>query len=369
MPEQIGLYLHIPFCKSKCSYCDFFSGAAKEADYDEYTEKLKQAVAVWGDAAPEKVKSVYFGGGTPSVLGTERLCDILDTVKASFDITENAEITLEANPESGRLLDFAKLKSAGFDRLSVGLQSANNKELKTLGRIHTLDDAACTVKLAQESGIDNISLDLMMGIPFQTKESLKNSIDFCAECGVKHISSYILKLEKGTKLYSIKEQLALPDEDEQAELYLFAVEYLAKLGYEQYEISNFAFKGYESRHNTLYWQCGEYIGLGPSAHSFYHGRRFHFERNLQSFYDNITVGDGEGGSEEEYIMLSLRLKTGLVYDDYLKRFNKPLSPAVLSKIQSFARMGFMDADDKHACFTPKGFLVSNTLIVQLLDLI
>ena len=208
MPEQIGLYLHIPFCKSKCSYCDFFSGAAKEADYDEYTERLKLAVAVWGDAAPEKVKSVYFGGGTPSVLGTERLCDILDTVKASFDITENAEITLEANPESGRSLDFAKLKSAGFDRLSVGLQSANEKELKTLGRIHTLDDAACTVRLAQESGIDNISLDLMMGIPHHTKKSLKNSIDFCEECGVKDRASYLLTFENGYNSYYLTLLLA-----------------------------------------------------------------------------------------------------------------------------------------------------------------
>ena len=316
MNSTIGLYFHIPFCRSKCAYCDFFSGKADEADYDRYTSELKKKTEYWGASADEIISSVYFGGGTPSVLGTDRLIDILQCAKQSFSIRENAEITLEVNPESGLKLDFHRLKSAGFNRISIGMQSSDERELKTLGRIHSPSDAKKTVEKAKKGGFENISLDLMMGIPHQTKESLKRSIDFCAECGVTHISSYIMKVEQGTRFYSIKEQLQLPDEDEQASLYLFAVDYLDKLGFNQYEISNFSKTGFESRHNTLYWKCGEYIGIGPSAHSFYHGKRFYYERDIQSFFDGKITDDGTGGDESEYIMLALRLRSGLDFAEY-----------------------------------------------------
>lgn len=366
MSKKIGLYIHIPFCKSKCAYCDFFSGKASEEEYDIYTAQLTDKIKYWGETADETVSSIYFGGGTPSVLGSERLCGLLDRVKDNFTIEQEAEITVEINPESGKSIDFSRLFCAGFNRISIGLQSCVKEELDLLGRIHTPDDARVTVENARRAGFNNISLDLMMGIPNQTRSSLKQSIDFCNSCGVEHISSYILKIEKGTKFYSLKEQLNLPDEDSQAELYLFAVEYLDKLGYKQYEISNFSKPGFESRHNTLYWKCGEYIGIGPSAHSYYHGKRFHYERNTRSFFDNVITDDGDGGGEDEYIMLSLRLKTGLVFEEFEKNYRHPLSPTVISKIKRYAELGYMELDSRRACFTPKGFLVSNTILSDLL---
>lgn len=366
MSDNIGVYIHIPFCRSKCYYCDFFSGKAKEEDFDKYTALLKERIKYWGNISKETVSSVYIGGGTPSILGAERLCDILTAVEKSFKVSSEAEITVEVNPESGKSLDFNKLRKVGFNRISIGMQSSHESELKALGRIHSPEDVRITVKAAKDGRFKNISLDIMMGIPNQTLTSLKKSIDFCAFCGVTHVSSYILKIEPGTKLYSEKEKLSLPSEDETAELYLSAVDYLERLGYNQYEISNFAVPTFESRHNTLYWKCGEYIGIGPSAHSFYKGKRFHYERDTKQFAENITVEDGTGGNEEEFIMLSLRLKTGLVFKEYEERYNKVLSPVFKSKIKKYTETGFLEGDDNHVCFTPKGFLVSNSIICDLI---
>ena len=366
MSHSIGLYLHIPFCKRKCAYCDFFSGKGTQADFDLYTNVLTEKLHYWGQQAQEPVGSVYFGGGTPSVLGTERLCALLGAVKRAFSVEDNAEITLEVNPESGKALDFDALRQAGFDRVSVGMQSAIAREINILGRLHTPEEAAYTVRKAQAAGFDNTSLDLMLGIPLQTKDSLRQSIAFCADCGVRHISSYILKIEEGTPFYSNKELLSLPDEDEQAELYLFAVDCLSRLGYAQYEISNFAQPGFESRHNTLYWRCGAYIGIGPAAHSFYHGKRFHYARSMQAFCNDLLTDDGSGGDSEEYIMLALRLCEGLVFADYEQRFQKPLPAELHRKIEKYVKLGLMEADGQHACFTPKGFLVSNMILTDLL---
>ena len=365
MDKTIGLYIHIPFCKKKCAYCDFFSGASDISEREQYVRELQSKIKLWGETANEKISSVYFGGGTPSVLGTEPLCELLNSIKREFCLSENTEITLEVNPESGRSLDFDKLKQTGFNRLSIGLQSSNPTELKALGRIHTAGDAALTVERARHAGFDNLSLDLMLAIPYQTKASLKESIEFCAKLGVTHISSYLLKIEEGTRFYSLKESFPFPDEDEQAELYLYAVGLLEQLGYRQYEVSNFAKPSFESRHNTLYWKCGEYIGIGPSAHSFYHGRRFYYPRDTKQFYLGKTVDDGAGGGEDEFIMLALRLKPGLIFSEYRQKFGKPLSPDAMQKIKLFAKAGLAELTDESASLTPKGFLVSNAIIAEI----
>lgn len=366
MSDKLGLYIHIPFCKSKCAYCDFYSGKADKSDYDAYVFQLKDKIKYWSQKTEKALKSVYIGGGTPSVLGADRLCEILSCIKNSFTLTENPEITVEINPESGKVIDFSKLKAGGFNRLSIGLQSSNENELKALGRIHTRDDAEITVKNAKASGFDNISLDLMLGVPYQTKESLKNSIDFCDSLGVTHISAYILKIEEGTPFYKNRNTLDLPDEDMQAELYLFAVDYLAKLGYMQYEISNFSKRGFESRHNTSYWKLDDYIGIGPSAHSFFDGKRFYYERDMKAFADNKTVFDGMGGDEEEFIMLSLRLKSGLNFDMYKERFKKPVPDYLINKTERYIKMGLMEKSGNSLSFTPKGYLVSNSIISELI---
>ena len=366
MSNSVGLYIHIPYCKSKCPYCDFYSSKGDEREYDRYTEILIDKIKLWSKRTDKSVSSIYFGGGTPSVLGAERLSKILLAARSSFSVNDEAEITTEVNPDTGQSIDFELLKKSGFNRISVGIQSAVEKELKQLGRIHNAEDAKITVEHAKNAGIYNISLDLMMGIPFQTQDSLKKSIDFCNECGVTHISSYILKIEKETKFDLIKDSLILPDEDKQAELYLFAVDYLKKLGFEQYEISNFAKQGFESRHNINYWRCGEYIGIGPSAHSLFNGERFYYKRNMPNFENDITEFDCKGGTPEEFIMLSLRLKSGLVFDEFYNRFGYEISEKIKIKIEKYAEMGFMEIYNDKACFTPRGFLVSNAIISDLL---
>lgn len=369
MSETLSLYIHIPFCKSKCPYCDFYSKTASENEYDKYTDILIDKIKYWSNKTDKMVSTVYFGGGTPSVLGADRLCAILSEIKKFYCICKNAEITTEINPDTGKTINFDKLYQCGFNRISVGLQSAVEKEIKMLGRIHTPDDAKLTVERARLAGFDNISLDLMMGIPYQTKESLKKSIDFCNECGVTHISSYILKIEKNTRLYQLKDRLVLPDDDEQADLYLYAVNYFDKLGFKQYEISNFAKKGFESRHNCNYWKCNEYIGIGPSAHSFYEGKRFYYGRNSEEFTENKIIYDGIGGNEEEFVMLSLRMRNGLCFNEFKKRYNKSLPSALISKSELYAKNGYMEVYPDRIAFTPKGFLVSNTIISDLLNYI
>lgn len=366
MSNTLGLYIHIPFCKSKCPYCDFYSGRASENDYDNYIKVLSDNISLWSAKIDKTVSSVYFGGGTPSILGAERLSLLLNKIKEEFSVADNAEITVEVNPDSGKTLDFDLLKLSGFNRISLGMQSAVEQELKVLGRIHSINDAEVTVKRAQNAGIENISLDLMLGIPYQTIDSLKKSIDFCANCGVTHISSYILKIESGTVFERIQDKLELPDEDSQSQLYLFAVDYLKTLGFEQYEISNFSKVGYESRHNINYWKCGEYIGIGPSAHSFFEGKRFYYSRNMEDFIENKTNFDCCGGDKEEFIMLSLRLKSGLNFKGYKEKYNEDFPKDKIKIINKFADMGYMVLTDDCAYFTPKGYLVSNTIISELI---
>lgn len=366
MSNSIGLYIHIPFCKHKCPYCDFFSGNADENAFDNYVIELKDKIKYWSEKAKRDVATVYFGGGTPSILGADRLCDILDFIKSNFNIQNNAEITVEVNPDSAKTIDFEKMYACGFNRISMGMQTAVEDELRLLGRIHSIDDAKTSVERAKSAGFNNISLDLMMGIPNQTIESLEKSISFCADCKVTHISSYILKIEENTPFYKVQNKLKLADDDMQAEMYLKAVEMLDSLGYKQYEISNFAKQGYESRHNTNYWRCGEYIGIGPSAHSFFEGKRFFYSRNMDDFNNNKLSFEGTGGDEEEFIMLSLRLKSGLNYYEFEEKFGYTLPSYIIKKAKEYEKYGYTNVTDKSISFTPKGFLVSNSIISELI---
>lgn len=366
MSNSIGLYIHIPFCKHKCPYCDFFSGNADENAFDNYVIELKDKIKYWSEKAKRDVATVYFGGGTPSVLGADRLCDILDFIKFNFNIQNNAEITVEVNPDSAKTIDFKKMYACGFNRISMGMQTAVEDELRLLGRIHSIDDAKTSVERAKSAGFNNISLDLMMGIPNQTIESLEKSISFCADCKVTHISSYILKIEENTPFYKVQNKLKLADDDMQAEMYLKAVEMLDSLGYKQYEISNFAKQGYESRHNTNYWRCGEYVGIGPSAHSFFEGKRFFYSRSMDDFNNNKLSFEGTGGDEEEFIMLSLRLKSGLNYSEFEEKFGYTLPSYIIKKAKEYEKYGYTNVTDKSIRFTPKGFLVSNSIISELI---
>ena len=286
--DKKGIYVHIPFCKSKCHYCDFCSVVPSGDIIDRYVDALKREAEGYKRKNKIKADTVYFGGGTPSFIGAERLSDILLHLRKVFDISPDAEITAECNPSSCGGDFFSRLIDSGLNRISLGLQSADPRERKAIGRLTDADAAKQAALNAKKAGFNNISLDLMLGLPFQNTESLKNSIDFCADAGVTHVSAYILKAEEGTPFYeklSIEgaKKMNLPDEDAVCDLYLFAAEYLQEKGFEQYEISNFCKKGHISRHNYKYWNLDEYIGLGVSAHSFFEGKRFFNTRDIDEY--------------------------------------------------------------------------------------
>lgn len=314
-----------------------------------------------------KADTLYIGGGTPSLCGTDNLIKIIDGAKRYF-LTDEYEAALEVNPTSAELIDFEKLHGAGFNRISIGLQSANENELKILGRRHSAADAAFTVNKARQGGFSNISLDVMLAVPGQTLNSMRHTVDFCIDCGVEHISAYILKIEDGTPFSLNKNNISFFDDDAQADFYNAACVYITSHGFEQYEISNFCKNKKKSRHNLKYWNCDEYLGLGASAHSFINGKRFYFPRNIEDFYSGNVIYDGAGGDAEEYTMLRLRLSDGLIFKDFYKRYGYAF-PADLcaDKLQRLIRNGLMTIDNEHIALTQRGFLLSNYIISEIID--
>lgn len=368
MTDTLGLYIHIPFCEGgKCPYCDFYSVGYDDILSDEYTKALKKYIAYWSKRADGRiVDTVYFGGGTPSVL-KERLALILSEIKGSFDVSSDAEITFEANPASDFFPCLNALARAGFNRISIGLQSSNEAELKILGRKHSPGDAEKAVIASREAGIDNISLDIMLCTPGQTIKTAAETAGFIAGLKPKHVSAYLLKIEKGTKFSRIKESLNLPDDDAQGEFYLEMCGRLENLGFSQYEISNFALPGFESRHNLKYWNCREYIGIGPAAHSFFEGRRVYYERDLGGFIKGcIPVDDGAGGNFEEYCMLKLRLSSGLSESDMKRKFGRGFEAFRKAPVRRMLQEGFIQITGDTLHLTAKGFLVSNCIISELI---
>ncbi|MBQ9912972.1 MAG: radical SAM family heme chaperone HemW [Clostridia bacterium] len=361
-----GIYIHIPFCKSKCPYCDFYSFKGDEKQKDSYLRAVLFCLKGYADRKL-RVDTLYFGGGTPSVFGGERIERIIAYIREAFDLQTDAEITVECNPSSTDETFVRSVARAGVNRISMGMQSAVDRERSVLGRPSGREDIARAVKLFTDEGIKNISLDLMLGVPHQTMESLDESIDFILSLGVKHISAYMLKIEKGTPFSENEKALALPDEDAVADMYLHTSERLRAEGFSHYEISNFAPEGYRSRHNTRYWKCEDYIGIGPSAHSCYGGKRFYYPRSFDDFISGKEpVYDGEGGGKEEYIMLSLRLSDGLDGKKFRERYGCSLAEEIFKKAEKYERNGLLKTDGERITLTPEGFLLSNSIISDLL---
>lgn len=356
MENAKGLYIHIPFCAAKCSYCDFHSAPHNDSLKKQYiTSLLKEAEKYRG----YKINSLYIGGGTPSLLGAEELSRLLEGLNKIFNIS--GEATLEANPADNLYEVFSAAKRGGINRVSMGVQSAVTEELKILSRRHTPHNCLVAVEDCRRAGINNISLDLMLGIPLQTPKSLHQSIEFITNMQPTHLSAYILKLEEGTPLYKNQLNYIFPDEDTTADLYLQAVEELAAKGFRQYEISNFALEGYQSQHNLKYWHCGEYIGIGPSAHGFLEGKRYFYPKNTEEFIKNPTpVFDDYGGSQEERLMLGLRLTEGVDIRDFG-------GLSLKDKAKTFVKHGLCRLADNRLSLTPQGFLVSNEIIAEFLS--
>ena len=371
-----GIYVHVPFCAAKCPYCDFYSGreTALIPEYvfavtDEISTLRRSSAFVGTELKGREVSSVYFGGGTPSLLSPSQLAEILNAVRASFSLRPNAEITLEANPTlKEKEAYFVSAAAAGINRVSVGMQSANENELKALGRRGSPEEVRDTVAAAKAAGITDISVDLMLGVPGQTEASLDRSLDFALSLGVTHLSVYLLKIEPGTVFHRIRDRLDLPDDDESASLYEHACNRLGAAGMRHYEISNFCFDGRVGRHNLAYWLGGDYLGVGPAAHSFVNGRRFYCERDTGAFIAGAPPkDDGPGGDAEEVLMLALRTDVGLDLNAFLRRFSLAPKPEFYKKTEEYAAPGLLTLQNGTLRLTERGFLVSNTLISELLS--
>ena len=367
----LGIYIHIPFCRHKCDYCDFYSLAHSEEKMDAYTEALvRHLEEVAPRCAAQAVDTVYFGGGTPSYLGEKRLIKLLKAVKKRYRMTADAEITLECNPDSAQdKKALKKLRRAGFNRLSLGVQAMDDAALRAVGRIHTVEQVRTSVEAIRAAGFQNLSLDLIYGLPGQTREQWRATLEAAAALAPEHLSCYGLKVEEGTPLWAKKDSLSLSDDDAQADMYLFTVDYLARQGYAQYEISNFARPGCESRHNLRYWQLREYAGFGPGAHSDMGGVRFAYARDIDAYIaGEMRLSEREEidpmDRDMETIMLSLRMSRGLDLADYGRRFRQKTQP-LETLFREYEAHGLAQPTESGWRLTPRGFLVSNSIIAAL----
>lgn len=371
----LGIYVHIPFCRSKCQYCDFYSVTEHDKSLtDGYLEAVCAHIKEAGALAPNhQVDTIYFGGGTPSFFGAEGLATILTAIRRAFDVAADAEITFEANPDSVNDRDLRRLAAEGFNRASLGVQSDDDAMLQRLGRPHTFDQVLTAMKRLRKAGFRNVSIDLMYGLPEQTLAQWRSTLENCLSLNPEHISCYGLTVEKGTPLYTYQSAAGLPDDDTQADMYLAAVQLLKQRGYRQYEISNFAKRGRASRHNLKYWTGGEYLSFGPNATSDFAGKRYTLIRDVKGYIRGLK----EGGSviaelteipvrerAGEYLMLRLRTVGGIQAEEYEKQFLLPFGP-LEAVLQRCADHGLATFAKERWRLTPEGMLVSNAIIRDL----
>ena len=378
MAEKLGVYVHIPFCRSKCDYCDFYSLAGREDRMDDY---LKALIAHMKETGPltrgSQVDTVYFGGGTPSYFGEKRLRELLRTIAKRFDLAKDAEITVECNPDSVNLKMLQTLRKAGANRISLGVQSAHPCELSNLHRPHDFEQVKEAVKAIRAAKFKNLSLDLIYGLPGQDMAGWQDTVEQVLALEPEHLSCYGLKVESGTPLDDrVIRGEKLPDDDDQADMYLWMVKRLDEAGYKQYEISNFARAGFQSRHNLKYWMGRPYIGFGPGAHSDFGGRRYSFVRDLERYITGVLGGGAVIDESEiipqrerssEYLMLRLRTTRGIEEWEYRREFFMNFDP-IEQRLEEYEHRGWAERHDRRWNLTAKGFLVSNQLIGELLSI-
>ncbi len=401
--NPLGIYVHIPFCVKKCNYCDFLSAPCTKEVQKRYIKALLKQIRIYEDLVKEyEVKTIYFGGGTPSLLEIEEMEKVFTAIKETYGLTkehlDKMEITVEANPGTfgkEKLLAYRKL---GFNRLSIGVQSMNEKELKLLGRIHTVEEFLENYKLARECGFENINVDLMQALPGQTVEDWENTLKQVVELNPEHISAYSLIIEEGTKFYDWyegKEEL-LPDEETEREMYYRTEEILKEAGYERYEISNYAKVGKESRHNLCYWQGVDYLGLGLGASSLIKGERFSGENDLEKFVmyvsdlekDNVYYLENSLGETniyhlennleqdrylltkqeqmEEFMFLGLRVMKGVSKQEFFERFQKKIEEIYGQVLEKLEKQELIILENDKIALTKKGIDVSNYVFAEFL---
>lgn len=378
MGKTLGIYIHIPFCRSKCDYCDFYSLAGREDRMDDYQKALTAQIT---ESAPlargYSVNSVYIGGGTPTWYGEKRLCELLRLINKKFKVAKDVEITMEANPDSVTEKGLRAMRRAGVNRVSLGMQSACDRELQDIHRPHTFQQVSAAVAAARKAKIKNLNLDLIFGLPGQTEDSWHESVEAALALSPEHLSCYGLTVEEGTPLAGrVARGERLPDDDMQATLYLWTVERLAQAGYEQYEISNFAKPGCQSRHNLKYWMGREYMGFGAAAHSDFGGCRYAYVRDLEGYIRGVLDGDRLLSESEmipprerggEYLMLRLRTTLGIEEWEYRREFYMNFDP-IAAKLSEYEQKGWAVRVGRRWRLTPEGFLLSNRLIGEILEL-
>lgn len=357
--NKLGIYIHVPFCLKKCGYCDFYS-VCDTGVMNEYKERLICDIYSKSEITRDyTVDTVYFGGGTPSLLSCKDFEDINTALRTSFAVEKNAEFTVEVNPATVDMQKAQTYVKCGVNRVSIGMQTRDKSELETIGRIHTNGDFDKTAEVIRGAGIDNISVDIMYALPGQSVKTLAATVDYVISGQFEHVSAYCLKLEEGTPMYA--SGVTQPNEDEQFAMYSLICDRLISAGYEHYEISNFAKPGYASRHNTRYWKMGEYLGFGPGAYSYFGGARFGFSRDISAYIEGKekTV-DKETVDKETYdfesVMLGLRLSCGV---------DTGVLPP--DKVRRLVDGGYGRLNNGRFSLTAKGFFVSNEIICYLTD--
>ena len=400
MRKKLSIYIHIPFCVKKCIYCDFLSfgaddpqinrsGAVRKAYVQSICRELLSYKSISKDYI---VKTIFIGGGTPSILLPGEIMNILATLRSIFKVDEEAEITIEVNPGTLTAIKAAEYLAAGINRMSIGLQSAHNDELAMLGRIHTYEQFLTSYQTARDAGFRNINVDLISAIPGQTLHSYLDTLERVLKCRPEHISSYSLIVEDGTPLAGNQKLLSkLPDEETDREMYEATGKVLEMSGYKRYEISNYAKPGYECRHNIVYWTMDEYIGIGIGAASFFNGRRYSNTSDIKQYVDTMeevfekrSIDEAYRIPEllsirhidetvdidtlmEEYVIFGLRMTRGISAADFYERFGHSLYDVYGDIIRGYVASGHMKDEKGMVCFTRKGIDVSNRILVDFLQ--
>lgn len=355
--EELSLYIHIPFCVRKCGYCDFLSAPADEKARDRYVQALLMEIERYQgtETADRKIKTLYIGGGTPSILSVDQLDRIIQKIKCTFNFYDNIEASMEMNPGTASKEKCRALYQMGINRLSIGLQSTNDKELKTLGRIHSYEDFLNTYAWCREAGFQNINVDLMAALPYQTVESYTSGLRKIIRLAPEHISAYSLILEEGTPFYQKYNSgcYPLPDEEQERLMYRETEQILAQAGYERYEISNYAKKGYACRHNLVYWQGGDYLGLGLGSSSYMDGVRFHNTNDFDTYVNqDAYVEDREvlsmQAKMEEFMFLGLRVMEGVSGTEFEKRFGKTMEDVYGDVLRKHEEDGLLRIERREA---------------------
>lgn len=391
----LSIYIHVPFCEKKCPYCDFNSFETTSVDEPEYVEAVSKELSLLlkkysNYNFPKKLYTLYFGGGTPSTLSPKALESIIKSVGRSFKITKDTEITIEANPGSSDILKFKDYLGIGINRLSLGIQSFHDEELKTLGRIHNGFEAKKAIEAAIESGFENISLDLIFALPNQTTNNFMNNLDTALSFDVQHISLYGLTYEEGTAFYTDLKSGVLEELNDETyiDMYALAVSKLKAYGFDRYEISNFAREGFISKHNNNYWQRKDYLSLGPGAHSFLkdlgpapgsgpYGTRWRNVKNYEKYLSLINSGDlssmefievlSQDDAFKEAVMLGLRTTKGIEVDKIEAQFGHDLAHQIEKASHELIKSDFLTKEDRTLKLTHKGFKLNDSIINKLLS--